>query len=115
MAIHLEAYQLILLRRPAVPTEYDDETSDRIQRDHLAFYAALRRSGQVLTNGPMHDQPDDALRGLAFYAIATIDEARALAMTDPAVQAGRLEVEAMTYLCAPGTMIGAGVPVVLAD
>jgi len=39
------------------------------------------------------------------------DLARELANTDPAVQAGRLEVVAMTWLCPPGTMIKDGIPV----
>ena len=106
----LEAYQLILLRRPAGAPDYDDETLDRIQAEHLAFYAQLRASGHVLTNGPMHGQPDESLRGLAVYTAATVDEARALAETDPAVVAGRLAVEAMTYLTVPGTMIRPGIP-----
>ena len=113
--IRLEAYQLILLRRPADAPAYDDETLDRIQAEHLAFYAGLRASGDVLTNGPMHLQPDESLRGIAIYTAATLDEARRLAETDPAVVAGRLAVEAMTYLTEPGTMIRPGIPIQLDD
>jgi hypothetical protein len=31
------------------------------------------------------------------------------------VQAGRLEVKAMTWLCPPGTMISGGIPVTVED
>jgi uncharacterized protein YciI len=111
MAIDLHRFQLILLRRPDDAPDYDDETADRIQRDHLAFYEAMRQSGHVVTNGPVRDQPDEALRGIAIFATESLDRARELANTDPAVQAGRLEVHAMTWLCRPGTMVKDGIPV----
>jgi uncharacterized protein YciI len=115
MAIDLHEFQLILLRRPAAAPDYDDETSGRIQREHLAFYAALRAAGQVVTNGPVRDQPDEALRGIGIYAMESVAAAADLARTDPAVRAGRLEVEAMTWLCPPGTMATAGRAVRLED
>jgi uncharacterized protein len=111
MAIDLHGFQLILLRRPGNAPSLDDETSDRIQRDHLAFYAAMRETGHVVTNGPVLDPPDQALRGIAIFATESVDRARELASTDPAVQAGRLEVQAMSWLCPPHTMTKAGIPV----
>jgi len=111
MAIDLHQFQLVLLRRPDNAPCYDDETAEQIQRDHLAFYAAMRQAGDVVTNGPVRDQPDEALRGIAIYATESADRARELANTDPAVRAGRLEVQAMTLLCPPGTMIKDGIPV----
>jgi uncharacterized protein len=113
--IDLHAFQLVLLRRPGEPRAYDDETIERIQRDHLAFYDAMRRDGHVVTNGPVLDQPDEALRGIAIFATESLDRARELASTDPAVQAGRLEVVAMTWLCGPGTMVRDGIAVTVGD
>jgi uncharacterized protein YciI len=107
----LESFELVMLRRPASPTPYDDAELDRIQGEHLAFYASMREAGHVVTNGPVLEQPDDALRGLSFYRVGSLDQARLLAETDPAVQAGRLEVEVMTWLCAPGTMAQPGTAV----
>jgi|SRR5215469_2644803 len=115
MAIELHGFQLVLLRRPDNAPGYDDEVLERIQRDHLAFYAAMRQAGQVITNGPVRDQPDEALRGIAIFATESADRARELANTDPAVQAGRLEVQAMTWLCPPGTMIKKGIAVSVDD
>jgi uncharacterized protein len=115
MAINLQAFQLILLRRPDAATEYDDETLDQIQRDHVAFYTAQRESGHVVTNGPVGDQPDEALRGISIFAMESLERARELASTDPAVRAGRLEVEAMTWLCPPHTMVKDGLPVTIED
>ena len=109
----LEAFELVLLRRPDDATDYPDEEIDRIQREHLAFYAGLRASGQVVTNGPVVEQPDPSLRGLGFYRTGSLGQSRQLAEADPAVRAGRLAVEIMTWYCPPGTMSQPGRSVTL--
>jgi uncharacterized protein YciI len=113
VVVNLHGFQLVLLRRPDGAPDYDDEAAERIQRDHLAFYAAMRQAGHVVTNGPVGDQPDDALRGIAIFATESVDRATELANADPAVQAGRLEVQAMSWLCPPGTMVKDGIAVSL--
>ena len=100
----LEAFELVLLRRPENPPDYGDAELERIQREHLAHHARLRGSGQVVTNGPVIDPPDPSLRGLTFYRTGSLEEARRLAEADPAVRAGRLTVDIMTWYCPPGTM-----------
>ena len=100
----LEAFELVLLRRPENPPDYDDTELERIQREHLAHHARLRASGQVVTNGPVIDPPDPSLRGLTFYRTGSLAQSRQLAEDDPAVRAGRLTVEIMTWYCPPGTM-----------
>ena len=59
----LEAFELVLLRRPENPSDYDDAELERIQREHLAHHERLRVSGQVVTNGPVVEPPDPSLRG----------------------------------------------------
>jgi uncharacterized protein len=109
----LEAFQLVLLRRPADPIDYPEPELERIQREHLAHYAALREAGHVVTNGPVVGQADQSLRGLAFYRAGSLEQASQLAVVDPAVRAGRLAVEIMTWYCPPGTITLAGHPVTL--
>lgn len=109
--MELEAFELVLLRRPADAPTYDEATLERIQGEHIAFHATLRESGQVVTNGPVLDQVDESLRGLTFYRTGSLEEARRLAECDPAVRAGRLAVEVMTWYCPAGTMIEHGTPV----
>jgi uncharacterized protein YciI len=111
--VDLEAYELVLLRRPANATPYDDADLERIQREHLGYLQGLWEAGHVVTNGPVVDQPDEALRGLTFYRTGSLDEARRLAEADPAVRAGRLEVEVMTWYCRPGNMVKPGRAVTL--
>jgi uncharacterized protein len=107
----LEAYELVMLRRPADAPPYDDATLERIQREHIDYHAELRAAGPVVTNGPLTDQPDDSLRGLTFYRTGSLDEARRLAEADPAVKAGRLVIDVMTWYCPAGTMRQPGRPV----
>jgi uncharacterized protein YciI len=83
--VDLEAFELVVLRRPRESREYDDATLERIQREHLAYHASLRESGEVVTNGPVRDQPDESLRGFTFYRTGSLEEARRLAQADPAV------------------------------
>jgi len=104
----LEAFELVLLHRPENPPAYDDAELERIQREHLAHHARLRASGQVVTNGPVIDPPDPSLRGLTFYRTGSLEEARRLAEADPAVRAGRLVADIMTWYCPPGTMRAPG-------
>jgi hypothetical protein len=67
----------------------------------------------VVTNGPVVEQPDPSLRGLGFYRTGSLDQSRQLAEADPAVRAGRLAVEIMTWYCPPGTMSQPGRSVTL--
>ena len=67
----------------------------------------------MVTNGPVRDQADVSLRGLTFYRTGSLEQARQLAEADPAVRAGRLAVEIMTWYCPPGTMSRPGRAVTL--
>ncbi|HEX4092300.1 MAG TPA: YciI family protein [Trebonia sp.] len=109
----LEVFELVMLRRPADAPDYSDEELDDIQRRHLGFYDDLRAAGQVVTNGPVDGATDPSLRGLAFYRTGSLEQSRVLAEDDPAVRAGRLTVEIMTWYCGPGTMSKPGRPVTL--
>jgi uncharacterized protein len=111
--VELEAFELVLLRTPENTPAYDEAELERIQAEHLAHHARLRESGQVVTNGPVRDQPDTSLRGLTFYRTGSLEQARRLAEADPAVQAGRLVIEIMTWYCPPGTMSKPGRAVTL--
>jgi uncharacterized protein YciI len=102
--VELEAFELVLLRRPPGAASYPEDVLQRIQDEHLAYHARLRAAGDVVTNGPVTDQPDGSLRGLTFYRTGSLARARQLAEADPAVRAGRLTVEIMTWYCPPGTM-----------
>ena len=113
--MELDAYEMVFLLRPQDAPDYDEPTLDRIQREHLAFHAELRARGEVVTNGPLIDPPDESLRGITIYRTGSLDRARQLAEQDPAVRAGRLAVQAMVWWCPSGTMVRPGGRVELRD
>ena len=96
-----DTYTLVLLRRPADAPDLPEAELDRIQAEHVAFMEAQRAVGKLLANGPFTDQDDVSLRGVCIYAVG-LEEARAVALQDPAVRARRLEPVVMTWLCPPG-------------
>jgi uncharacterized protein len=102
--VELEGFELVLLRRPHDATSYPEDVLQRIQAEQLAYHARLREAGDIVTNGPVSDQPDASPRGLTFYRTCSLARAREFAEADPAVRAGRLSVEIMTWYCPPGTM-----------
>jgi uncharacterized protein YciI len=99
-----ESYQLVLLKRgPAWTPEVTPEVEE-IQKKHLAHLTAMGESGKMVIAGPFGDQPDPTLRGMCLYRVGSLEEARTLAEADPAVKAGRLKVEALTWYVEKGYM-----------
>jgi uncharacterized protein len=107
----LEQFQFVLLRRPPGAPEYDATTLAQLQTEHVEFYAGLRAAGHAVTNGPFLEQPDPALRGLAVFAVDSLDRALELASEDPLVRAGRIALEPMLWWAPAGTMVRSGMPV----
>ena len=98
----MERYSLVLLRRPANggPKVADPEA---LQRQHIGHLQAMARAGKLVVAGPFDDQTDPRMRGMCLYRVG-IEEARRLAQEDPAVKAGRLEVEVLTWWVEKGAM-----------
>ena len=65
--------------------------AEEIQKAHLANIQRLAKLGKLVAAGPFGD--DGALRGIFVFRVASLEEARALSDTDPAVKAGRLVLE----------------------
>jgi uncharacterized protein YciI len=100
----MEPFQLVLLLRPADRKTIPDAEAEAIQKQHIAHLEKMGRSGKMVVAGPFDGQRDVSLRGACIYRVATADEARALAEADPAVKAGRLRVEVVTWYVGKGTM-----------
>jgi len=62
-----------------------------IQLAHLRNIQRMAKDGDLVLAGPFMDRGD--IRGIYVFNVSTIEEAKALTETDPAVQAGRLEME----------------------
>lgn len=98
----MESFQLVLLRRGPAWTPEVTPAVEALQKQHLAHLEAMHEAGKMLIAGPLGDQADPTLRGVCLYRVGSVDEARALAEQDPAVKAGRLKVEAMSWWVGKG-------------
>jgi uncharacterized protein YciI len=100
----LDAYELVLLRRPEARPRISDETAEVLQRQHLGHLANMTEAGYLNVVGPLEDQPDESWRGVCVYQVGSLEEARRLAELDPAVRAGQLSVEVMRWYTAKGAL-----------
>lgn len=100
----LVARTFVLLTLTDNPPRLDDAAAADLQRRHLAHIASMAASGKLLVAGPFSQRDDERLRGAMVFS-CPIDEARALANEDPAVQAGRLKAVCMNWNTAPDAMV----------
>jgi uncharacterized protein YciI len=94
-------YLVFLIKGPSWTPEESEEL-DRLQLKHLAHLKKLKEGGQIIINGPCPD--GEHLRGVSVYRVDSLEEAKALAEADPAVQAGRLAVEIHPWWVSASTL-----------
>ena len=100
----MESFQLVLLVRAPTWKKLPPDEAEALQRRHRGPLEAMGAAGKMVVAGPFSDQADPAYRGACVYRVATPAEARALAEQDPAVKAGQLRVEVMTWWVGKGYM-----------
>jgi uncharacterized protein len=98
-----DQHTLVLLVRPPDAPELSEEEADALQDAHLAFRADLRDRGYLVAGGPLLDQDDERLRGISVMSVDPAT-ARELCGADPAVRAGRLAVQVMTWMVPAGNI-----------
>jgi uncharacterized protein len=103
-----DEYELVLLWAASDRAELEPQAAEHIQRQHLGHLEAMRAAGHLLVAGPLLNQPDPRLRGICIYRTGSVTATMELASSDPAVRAGQLEVEAMTWLTRPGALAMGG-------
>lgn len=103
-AMEFERYQLVILRAVEGAPAIERDEAMEIQKQHLAHMGRLGEEGKIVVAGPFGDQPDKSFRGMCIYRVGSVDEARELAEQDPAVKAGRLKVDVMTWYVEKGYM-----------
>jgi uncharacterized protein len=101
--MRLDAYTVVLLRRPANAPQLPEEELDRLQAAHVAFNARMRDEGHALLTGPFSGQADISLRGFSVFRTA-VDETRKMMEDDPLVRAGRLDPDVFTWLVPAGLL-----------
>jgi uncharacterized protein len=99
-----DVYELVLLRSAEKRPELDDATAELLQAQHLGHFATMKEAGHLKVAGPLSSQPDESWRGICFYQVGSMEEARRLAELDPAIRAGVFRVEVMTWYTAKGAL-----------
>lgn len=84
--------QYVMAFLKAGPNPSSDSTQAmELQRAHLANIQRTAEDGDLVLAGPFMDRGE--IRGIYVFDVKTVEEARELTETDPAIQAGALEME----------------------
>ena len=87
----MKKYVIAFLYRGDRVSEYSEAERAEIQKGHMANITKLAEEGKMVLAGPFFGNED--LRGLFFFSVGSIEEAKALTESDPAVKAGVLKME----------------------
>jgi len=76
--------------------------TEEIQKGHMANINRLAEMKKLIAAGPFGD--NGRLRGIFVFRVGSLEEAKALTATDPAVQAGRLAMEIHPWMVPEGVL-----------
>jgi uncharacterized protein YciI len=102
LPLKLTTVYLGFLTRGKKWTPEKTPATQQLQEAHLANINRLAALKKLVVAGPFGD--DGNLRGVFVFRVTTLEEARSLAETDPAVQAGRLAIEMHPWLVPEGIL-----------
>ena len=97
----MTAYLAFLVRGEKWTPEKTPQTEE-IQKGHMANIHRLADMKKLVVAGPFGD--DGTLRGIFVFRVGSLEEARTLTLTDPAVQAGRLALDLHPWLVPEGIL-----------
>lgn len=103
-SIEFDTYELVLLRRTRQSREFDEETQERIFREHAAYTIGLGAEGHVLAAGPVTESraEDEPVTGFGMYQKGSHEKVRELLAKDPGVLQGQYTFDIMTWLTPKG-------------
>ena len=88
----MRSYVLVILKTGPKDAEVTGDARKALFKGHFDNMNRLAAAGKLAVAGPFAD-PEKKFRGLFILAVKTVEEAKALAETDPTVKAGVLVVE----------------------
>lgn len=86
----MKQYVLAFLKAGKVKSE-SQEKAQELQLEHMRNIIKMAEDGVLVLAGPFMD--DTEIRGIYIFDVKTIEEAKELTETDPAIKAGVLEME----------------------
>ena len=98
--LKLKKVYLGFLTRGAKWTAEETAATAELQKAHLENIKRLADTKKLVMAGPFGDNGN--LRGIFVFNVDSLDEAKELAATDPAVKAGRLAIEIHPWLVPEG-------------
>jgi len=97
-------YYLVMLHRGPKWTAKITPETEELQRQHLAHINHMAETGDLALAGPFLEQTGvKALAGLFIFKVESIQAAKELTESDPAVKAGRLVYEIYPWM-GPSTL-----------
>lgn len=97
----MKQYVMAFLKRGSNHSQ-DSAQAANLQRTHLDNISRLAEEGKLVLAGPFLDNGD--LRGIYIFNVKTVEEAKELTKTDPAIQQGRLVMELIPWYGSAGLM-----------
>jgi uncharacterized protein YciI len=97
----VQTYFAFLTRGEKWTPEKTAATED-IQKGHMANINRLAEMKKLIAAGPFGD--NGRLRGIFVFRVRSLEEAKALTASDPAVQAGRLAMEIHPWMVPEGVL-----------
>jgi uncharacterized protein YciI len=84
--------QYVMAFLKAGPTRSQDSvTAVELQKAHLRNIQRMVKEGNLVLAGPFLDDTD--IKGIYIFNVGSLEEAKALTESDPAIKAGRLVME----------------------
>jgi uncharacterized protein YciI len=100
----MRAYVLAILKTGPNDAKVTGDARKELFKGHFANMSRLAAEGKLAVAGPFND-PAKVYRGLFIFAVATVDEAKALAESDPTVKSGVLVVEYIPWYGSASLML----------
>ena len=100
----MRKYVLAILKTGPKDGEVVGDARKALFRGHFENMGRLAKEGKLAVAGPFND-PGKIYRGLFILAVPTVEEAKALAETDPTVKAGVLIVEYVPWYGSASLML----------
>jgi len=100
--LKLTTVYLGLLTRGEKWTPEKTPATEELQKAHLENIKRLADTKKLVLAGPFGD--DGQLRGIFIFRVGSLEEAKELAATDPAIKAGRLAIEIHPWMVPEGTL-----------